>query len=650
MYIIRKITSNHVIDFAAEELKKYLRMMMPQCGEISIEYDNSAKEGFRLGLMSDFGIDTSEAEDIVLDDIIHIDTDAEGGIIAGSNPRSVLLAVYRYLTENGCRWLYPGIDGEYIPIKEIEPVNYHKMADCRYRGQCNEGAESQPDMIEVIDFTPKIGMNVFMIEFFIPKVYYDQYYSHIDNEKNREPEPVTPETILQWKRQCEVEISKRGLQFHDIGHGWSAEAFGIDTTDGFVECPDDIIPEDSRQYVAMVNGKRKLFGGRSMATNMCMSQPEARAKFVKKVADYAQMESNVDYLHVWMADGRNNHCECENCREKIPSDWYVILMNELDEELTLRKLDTRIVFICYTATTWAPETVTIKNPDRFSLLVAGISRDYTEAVDTKLDVSKIELAPFVHNNNILPESINQYLAYAKQWRDRCKVQAFVYEYHFWLPQYRDLGLFDSAKVIYDDIRGYKANGYNGLVEDGTQRCFFPNGFRSYVYGCTLFDTSVDFEQLKEDYFSHAYGEEWREVAAFFEKLGKAADFRYMNAKLSTDSGKGDYYNPGFVKNLRLVSEIVEEFEPFVEAHKNMPMRVQTVSMRILKRYLEYCKGIADVLALKAAGENDEAHKSYYSFLDDFGKYEIELERYYDQYMAAMAMRMIFGVRSVFIPF
>ena len=98
MYTIKKITSSPIVDFAAEELKKYLRMMKPRAGEIKIEYAPDATEGFRLGVMSDFGLDTSEAPDIELDDIIHIDTDEKGGIIAGSNARSVLLAVYKAAT------------------------------------------------------------------------------------------------------------------------------------------------------------------------------------------------------------------------------------------------------------------------------------------------------------------------------------------------------------------------------------------------------------------------------------------------------------------------------------------------------------------------------------------------------------------------
>ena len=141
MYRIYKITSDPVVDYAAEELKRYLRMMMPYGGEIKISYCPDATEGFRLGVMADFGLDTSEAEDIVLDDILHIDTDAEGGIIAGSNPRSVLLAVYRYLTMNGCRWLFPGKDGEIItgyPDKNnhhIDAIRYPTERVWRKRGQ-----------------------------------------------------------------------------------------------------------------------------------------------------------------------------------------------------------------------------------------------------------------------------------------------------------------------------------------------------------------------------------------------------------------------------------------------------------------------------------------------------------------------------------
>ena len=116
MHMIYKLRTNRVIDFAAEELKKYLQMMMPTYTDIPVEYNPDAKDGFRLGLLEDFGL-PFEGKNANSDDVVHIDTDESGGVLAGSNMRSILFAVYRYLKLNGCRFFAPGIDGEYIPRK-----------------------------------------------------------------------------------------------------------------------------------------------------------------------------------------------------------------------------------------------------------------------------------------------------------------------------------------------------------------------------------------------------------------------------------------------------------------------------------------------------------------------------------------------------
>ena len=51
MLTVYKLCPDHTVDFAAEELKKYLRMLMPEKGDIAISYDPKATEGFRLGLL-----------------------------------------------------------------------------------------------------------------------------------------------------------------------------------------------------------------------------------------------------------------------------------------------------------------------------------------------------------------------------------------------------------------------------------------------------------------------------------------------------------------------------------------------------------------------------------------------------------------------
>ncbi|MBR7165675.1 MAG: hypothetical protein IKD18_05285, partial [Clostridia bacterium] len=316
MFQINKVRANHVIDHAAEELKKYLRMMMPDEGEIAINYDPDAKEGFRLGLLEDFGL-PCEAEDVALDDVIHVDTTETGGILAGSNPRSVLFAVYRFLRENGCRWLYPGVDGDFVPVKKIEGVKYHKLPDHRFRGFCNEGSESQTCMMEAADYYAKLEMNVYMMEWFIPRGYYERYYNHKFNEANRPLESISDQQIRQWKVAIEAEISKRGLMFHDIGHGWMTKPFGLPANNGKI--PQEILDsftEEDKSVLALVKGKREFHGGKPVFTNVCMSRPDVRTAIAKEVADYAEKSGHVDYLHVWLADGTRNHCECEECLKK----------------------------------------------------------------------------------------------------------------------------------------------------------------------------------------------------------------------------------------------------------------------------------------------------------------------------------------------
>ena len=645
MYKIYKTTLCSPVDYAAEELKKYLRMMMTECGEIDISYDPKAETGFRLGLMQDFGLDISDAEDPVLDDILYIKADAEGGIIAGDNPRSVLLAVYEYLRQQGCRWLFPGVDGEFIPAVEgLKPNEYRHKPSCRYRGQCNEGAEYQGNMLESIEFTPKLGMNVFMIEFLNPMVYYKRYYDHQHNTENRPPEPVTDQTVLQWKRQCEAEISRRGLQFHDMGHGWGTEAIGIDSSVRNAGGENDKkIPPETRQYLALQNGERKLVSDTPNYTQFCMSNDIARGKVVQYIADYAQLHTNVDYLHIWLGDAINHHCECENCQKKTPSDWYMIMLNEVDEELTRRNLDTRAVFIVYTDTVWPPETEKLINPKRFTLLLAPISRSYTESLPA---VSRnAQTKPYERNKLVMPKTLEENFAYFTKWKEMWKGANLAYEYHFWRHQYFDVGGIQLNKIINEDVRSYKKHDVNGIIQDGSQRSFFPTGLVFYTYGRTLFDSSLTAEQLEEEYFSCAFGEDWKQFRDYLAELGEAFDFGYMEGEKSADPKRSAYYNPEHVKSLQTVRSITEKGRALIKAHYNMPYRPQTVSVRLLEVHAEYADLLADALIPKALGDDEEANRLLQICKVESGKKEVYFETCFDHMLAFYSMERIFNTKT-----
>ncbi len=633
MLKINKITSAGPIDYAAEELRKYLRMMMPECGNVEINYAPEAKDGFRLGLMQDLGLDISDAEEPELDDILYIDTDDNGGIIAGDNSRSVLLAVYEYLRRNGCRWLMPGVDGEFIPMQDIVPVKYRHKPSCRYRGQCNEGREFQSGMLDAIEFTPKLGMNVFMLEFFIPTSYYRGYYNHSQNEMNRPPEPVSDAQILQWKRQCEAEISKRGLMFHDIGHGFTAQPFGIDTAMRGEGDPVKIAENDAkvtpeqRQYLPMVNGERKLYNGTPNHTQFCMSNPEARRIVSKYVAEYAEKHTNSDYIHVWLGDGLNNHCECEGCQKKTPSDWYVILLNEIDDALTAKGLDTRIVYIAYTETMWAPESEKLKNPKRFALLFAPISREYSYSLH--ISGEEIPITPYVRNKTVLPNNFEELFHHFNNWTKDWNGANIAYEYHFWRHQIYDVGGTSLARVVNEDVQFYKNHKINGVIQDGSQRSFFPTGLVFYTYARTLYDTSLTAEEIAEEYFSCAFGEDWRKFYDYLDSLGCAVGHDYFSGDRNRNTDRSEWYAPEQIESLESAKEIIKEGRALIEAHYNSPYRIRTASVRMLEFHARYTELLIEALIKKADGNDEEAYNIFVDMRAECGKSEIAFERWYD---------------------
>ena len=627
MLTINKIHSHTTVDFAAEELKKYLRMMMPDGGDIDILYAPEATAGFRLGLMKDFGLDTSDATDDFLDDIIYINCDTGGGIIAGLNPRSVLLAVYEYLRRNGCRWLLPGVDGEYIPMQDIVPVSYRHKPSCRCRSFCFEGGIIQGSILDMIDLSPKVGLNTYMLEHKETVWHYQHYYKHLNNESNRAPEPLSEMTCKQFRRVCETEIAKRSLIYHSVGHGFTVDPFKNDP--------------DYPSYMAMLNGKRQLHGGAPVYTNVCLSNPVVRQRIVSHAVEYASVNTHVDFLHLWLADMSNNHCECEACQTHTPSDWYVILLNELDSTLTAASLNTRIVFISYVDTMWAPETEVIANPERFTLLFAPITRSYTSTLTD--DPATIPLVPYVRNKLPLPKDLSENLAYLAPWKSAYDGDAIAFEYHFWRHHFFEPTGIQLARRLVEDARAYKQYGIDGMIEDGSVRPFFPNGYAFYAVARTMYDLTLSETDIAEDYFPYLYGKDWREYYTALEELSALMPQKFIEGEASVAPDFSNYYNPEYKTLFDRVPEATARLREIVSRNMDHDDRVRTVAARLMLDYCDFIDLLADALADKAVGEDESANRKFTEMFSSFGAREVRIERYYDQFMAMNAFKPVFKV-------
>ena len=637
MLTIQKLRADHVIDFAAEELKKYLRMMMPEVGEIAIAYDPKATEGFRLGLLEDFGLPGEGNPK--RDDVVYIDTQTEGGILAGSNPRSVLFAVYRFLKLNGCRFLFPGIDGEHIPRKAVQPQKYRKLADHQLRGHSLEGDPSLDQVLSYIDWMAKQEMNTFGCYSIFN--YMGRYYKHRLNQENRPAEFMDDDVAEnQWRSLFECEAFKRGLSVSSGGHGLLARALGLRDEDRFdYKNGKKAFPKEIFPFLAQLDGERKMVRNDFFYTNVCMSNPEMRKRIVDTMIKEMLAHPQYDKASLSLADGTHSHCECETCKTKRPSDWMVVILNELDEEMTRLGIDKKIYFGFYVDRMFAPAEEKIKNPDRFRMSFCPITRTYNASFTGFDDLP--DPIPYEYNAWKTPKKMEELYSLLNAWRTAFLGAFSVFEYHIWIHQYRDPGLMSISRRVYEDVMSYKATNMEGCMEDGSDKSFFPNGFHESIYATALLNRDCDYEAEQADYFSHLYGEDWQLVREYLSQITEAFCHKYMSGELSADPTKGILYNPQQLPSLSNVKAITEDMRAVAEKHMLMPTRPQTVAWRVLLRHTEYCQGLAEVMMEKCQGHDEAAGQMLKSFFREFGKHDFELERWLDFGLCANSLSRLF---------
>ena len=161
---------------------------------------------------------------------------------------------------------------------------------------------------------------------------------------------------------------------------------------------------------------------------------------------------------------------------------------------------------------------------------------------------------------------------------------------------------------------------NGIVEDGSQRSFFPNGFAIYIYAEALMNRDCDFDAVKEDYFAHIYGQDWKEALSLLERISNAFDYEFTSGKKSIKPEFSKYYNPAKFPVLESIKELAAEERALVAKHMAMPTRPQTVSWRLLGYHATYIELFADILLAKCVGHTYETKEAFERFKKEFGKF------------------------------
>jgi hypothetical protein len=336
-----------------------------------------------------------------------------------------------------------------------------------------------------------------------------------------------------------------------------------------------------------------------LITSLCFSNPAVRRKVVDCVLAHVQSHPPIQALHFWLDDGFNNKCECPECQKRLPSDYYVILLNELDEALTGIGYPGKVVFLAYADLLWPPQTERIQHPERFILMFAPITRSYRRPLLASPPAEA--LPPYVRNRLVFSHDNAEQLGFLRGWQRVFQGDSFIFDYHLMQSgsyTFDPDSLF-LARLIHTDVQDLKRLGLNGYVSCQLQRIFYPTGLDMHVLGRALWDDALTYPELEAEYFQAAFGAGWQEALAFLKAFATLQDLVPLKEKQLSP-------HPQALARLEAALEAVHRFQPLLQAHLGAAEPCQARSWFYLDFHASLLSAYLPLLAARAAGRMDEA--------------------------------------------
>lgn len=207
------------------------------------------------------------------------------------------------------------------------------------------------------------------------------------------------------------------------------------------------------------------------------------------------------------------------------------------------------------------------------MMFAPITRSYTTSFSST-DIP-VDIPEYKRNNLIFPKNIEENLAFLKRWQKIFDGDSFDFDYHLMWAHYADFGYMYISRIIYEDIRNLRHIGLNGLISCQIQRVFFPTGLPMYVMSRTLWDDSVAFDKIVEEYFSDAFGPDGKLLKEYLERLSSLFTLILSMGEHSSSLESID--------RLAEIREVAENFRPVIE--KNVSLRTGNIARSWL--YIKY---------------------------------------------------------------
>ena len=557
---ITPIGFHSAVAIAANELGRYLPRLSPMaCRVLTASNCPSETPGTQILLGTSEHLNPSRLRGLPAlsddDDGFLIKEYRTALYLIGSNPRSVLYAAYHLLEHFGVRFVRPG--SEIIPRRKRiswKGLHIREHASYRHRGICIEGALRLEHVLGILDWMAKKKMNTYQLQFRHAGVFWRPGYAlqaEAPAEKTQPPKgsrssktltdqdcyPLDKTVVQRWQQlgftvhgaqtltdqDCyalDERVIQRcrqlGFSVHRVGHGWTTATVGTVGMNWLRT--KRRVPRSLQSYVALVDGKRGFFHGLPSHTELCYSNPAAREAFASEVVQYARRHSEVDVIHTWRSDGYNTNCECDACARKSPSDWYVILINEICERLDSQGLPHKIVFGAHGDSLWPPQKQQLKHR-RAILMFAPSDRCFVHPLTDARCTEDVCLDQPPLNRTVLFQRNSSYAATVKSWRGKHRSQGLAFDYHLIFCWIDGWGC-DLGRVMAQDMKHLHKLGLDGMLACRAQRCFWPHTYTMHAMADMLWNRSRSVAAHRRKILEDTYGRAAKLALEYWEGVVK----------------------------------------------------------------------------------------------------------------------------------
>jgi len=465
---------------AAAELQNYVKKASG--ASLSVERDDKKIRGNIIAIgrnkynkNSELGFEQLEREGF------RIKTDDNVLSIVGKDGDGTVFAVYEFLEKYlGIRWLWPGKLGEVTPRRdriELESIDITQEPDFIWRdrgpGGALWGASEGPTEMHARELL--LG--------------------------------VTRE------HQKEVELWERrnrwgGMKIyggHCLGEMFPPEKYG----------------KTHPEYYALVNGKREVPGDDydyKHRGQICTSNPEVVKVAVEWARDFFDKHPDYDGVHMTLNDG-GGFCECPNCLAldgDALGDESGIDAEEMKKRPARRRVITDRV---YTYLNQVTEGLQKTHPGKYvvSMAYSRYIEPPQKVIPHKYLIPQYCLwSAYAHAN---AEEKAKHERIAAGWA-KVSDKMGIYEYFIngsW-PGLHRLAPYHFA----ESIKWLYSQGIT-LYQTQSGDEFGINGLNYYVAGKLLWDTSLDVNDILDDFYSKGFGKAAPAIKRFHERLIKAWD-------------------------------------------------------------------------------------------------------------------------------